>query len=100
MATEGRSKEADEAFRKALELDPDDERRNDRLGHTSYQAGEGDAGVKLLERAAERLGGNSTAIISLVEIYRSIGKGEEALALRARLPPPTRTRSTRSTWRN
>ena len=59
-------------------------------------------GVKLLERAAERLGGNSTAVISLVEIYRSLGKNEEALAAarKAARRRPRRTRSTRSTWRS
>ncbi len=50
------------------------------LGHTSFQAGEDDVGLKLLERAAERLGGTSTAVISLVEMYRALGKNEEALA--------------------
>lgn len=80
LATEGRNDEATQAFRKALDLDPDDERAMTQLGHTTFQEGEGDAGVKLLEQAAGRISGNSTAAISLVEMYRTLGKPEEALA--------------------
>ena len=79
LATEGRTQEADEAFRRALDLNPDDEVALTHLGHTSFQDGKGDEGVKLLELAAERIGGNSTAAISLVEMYRTLGKPEEAL---------------------
>ena len=80
LATEGRSDEATEAFRRALELDPDDEVAMTHLGHTAFQTGQGDEGVKLLEQAAGRISGNSTAAISLVEMYRSLGQPEEALA--------------------
>ena len=80
LATEGRNDEATQAFRKALDLDPDDERAMTQLGHTTFQEGEGDAGVKLLEQAAGRISGNSTAAISLVEMYRTLGKPDEALA--------------------
>ena len=80
LATEGRSDEATAAFRKALELDPDDDGAMTHLGHTAFQTGRGDEGVKLLEQAAGRVSGNSTAAISLVEMYRSLGQPEEALA--------------------
>ena len=80
LATEGRSDDATAAFRKALELDPDDEAAMTHLGHTAFQTGQGDEGVRLLEQAAGRVSGNSTAAISLVEMYRSLGQPEEALA--------------------
>jgi tetratricopeptide (TPR) repeat protein len=79
LATEGRTNEATEAFHKALDLNPDDEVAMTHLGHTAFQGGRGDEGVKLLERAAGRISGNSTAAISLVEMYRSLGQPEEAL---------------------
>jgi len=78
LATEGRSDEATEAFRKALELNPDDEVALTHLGHTAFQTGQGDEGIKLLERAAG-MRQNSTAAISLVEMYRALGQHEEAL---------------------
>lgn len=80
LATEGRSEEATEAFRRALDLNPDDEVALTHLGHTEFQGGRGDEGVKLLEQAAGRVSGNSTAAISLVEMYRTLGQPEEALA--------------------
>jgi Flp pilus assembly protein TadD len=79
LATEGRSAEATEAFQKVLELDPDDEVAMTNLGHTAFQSGQGDEGVKLLERAAS-MSGNTTAAISLVDMYRALGQHEEALA--------------------
>ena len=79
LATEGRSDEAAEAFRNALDRNPDDEVALTHLGHTEFQTGHGDEGVKLLEQAAERISGNSTADISLVEMYRTLGQPEQAL---------------------
>jgi tetratricopeptide (TPR) repeat protein len=78
MLAEGRDKEAADAFRKALELNPDDDVALTSLGHTEYAAGS-EGAVAHLEQAAERGGGMSTAAISLVEMYRSMGKNEEAL---------------------
>ena len=80
LATEGRGGEADQAFRKALELNPDDEVALTHLGHSAFQGGEGNEGIRLLEQAADRVSGTTTAAISLVEMYRSLGKPEEALA--------------------
>lgn len=79
LATEGRTDEATQAFRRALELDPEDEVAMTHLGHNAFQGGQGNEGVKLLEQAAGRISGNSTAAISLVEMYRSLGQPEEAL---------------------
>jgi Flp pilus assembly protein TadD len=80
LATEGRNDEATQAFRQALDLNPDDEMAMTHLGHAAFQSGEGEEGVKLLEQVAGRISGNSTAAISLVEMYRTLGKPEEALA--------------------
>ena len=79
LATEGRNDEATEAFRKALDLDPEDEVAMTHLGHSAFQGGQRDEGVDLLEQAAGRISGNSTAAISLVEMYRTLGQPEEAL---------------------
>jgi len=80
LATAGRTDEASDAFRKALDLDPNDELAMTHLGHSAFQSGEENEGVKLLEQAAERFRGNSTAAISLVDMYRSLGQNEQALA--------------------
>jgi tetratricopeptide (TPR) repeat protein len=79
LLAEGRDREAAEAFRKALDLNPDDDVALTSLGHTEYAAGS-EGAVAHLEQAAERGGGMSTAAISLVEMYRSMGKNDEALA--------------------
>lgn len=78
LLAEGRDDEAAAAFRKAVELNPDDDVALTHLGHTEYAAGT-EGAVAHLEQAAERGGGMSTAAISLVEMYRSMGQPEEAL---------------------
>jgi tetratricopeptide (TPR) repeat protein len=78
LLAEGRDKEAADAFRKAVELNPDDDVALTSLGHTEYAAGT-EGAVARLEQAAERGGAMSTAAISLVEMYRSMGQHEEAL---------------------
>jgi tetratricopeptide (TPR) repeat protein len=78
LLAEGRDKEAADAFRKAVELNPEDDVALTHLGHTEYAAGS-EGAVAHLEQAAERGGGMSTAAISLVEMYRSMGQPEEAL---------------------
>jgi Flp pilus assembly protein TadD len=79
LLAEGRDKEAADAFRKAVDLNPDDDVALTSLGHTEYAAGS-EGAVAHLEQAAERGGAMSTAAISLVEMYRSMGQHEEALA--------------------
>jgi Flp pilus assembly protein TadD len=78
LLAEGRDKEAADAFRKAVDLNPDDDVALTSLGHTEYAAGS-EGAVGHLEQAAQRSGSMSTAAISLVEMYRSMGKHEEAL---------------------
>ncbi len=85
LAAEGRTGEANEAFRKVLEIEPEDEVALTALGHTAFQEGKRDDAVSLLEQVAGRSAGASTAAISLVEMYRSLRKPEEALAAARRV---------------
>ena len=84
LAAEGRTEEANDAFRKVLEIDPEDEVALTALGHTAFQAGERGEGVSMLEQVAGRMSG-STAAISLVEMYRTLGQPDEALAAARRV---------------
>jgi Flp pilus assembly protein TadD len=85
LATEGRSEEAREAFRRAVELDPADEVSLTALGHTAYAAGDEAGAVSYLEQAAEHASGMSTASINLVDMYRTLGQPEAALAAAAKV---------------
>jgi tetratricopeptide (TPR) repeat protein len=80
LASEGLTAEADAAFRKAVELDPEDRVALSHLGHTSLVAGRDEEGVSYLARAADSTTGASTAAISLVDMYRSFGQPDKALA--------------------
>jgi len=80
LAADGRTDEAERAFRKVLEFDPEDEAALSALGHTAFQAGRRDDALSLLEQVAGRSGGVSTAHVSLVDMYRAVGQPEEALA--------------------
>jgi Flp pilus assembly protein TadD len=80
LAADGRTAEADAAFRKAVELDPEDRVALSHLGHTSLVAGRDEEGVSYLARAADSTTGASTAAISLVDMYRSFGQPDKALA--------------------
>lgn len=82
----GRTEEAADAFRHAVDLDPSDEASLTALGHAAYATGKKGDAVSLLERAASFGGGGvSTAQINLVDMYRSVGQPEEALAAAARI---------------
>jgi Flp pilus assembly protein TadD len=85
LATEGDTEQANRAFRKVLEFNPDDELALTGLGHLAYASGDKDDAVSLLSLAAEHGSRASTAVISLVEMYRSLGKTDEALAAARRL---------------
>lgn len=83
LAAEGQTPEAEAAFRKAVELDPDDQVALSHLGHTALASGRKEEGVDYLARAADIAHGArtpSTASISLVDMYRSFGQYEDALA--------------------
>jgi tetratricopeptide (TPR) repeat protein len=85
LAAEGRTEEANEAFRKVLEIEPEDEVALTSLGHTAFQEGKGDDAVSMLEQVAGRVAGTSTAAISLVDMYRTLGQPAEALAAARRV---------------
>ncbi len=85
LATEGRTAEAGDAFRKLLEIEPEDEGGLTALGHSAFAGGASDEAVGLLERAAQNSSGASTAVLSLVDMYRTLGKFEEALAAAERV---------------
>lgn len=83
LAADGQMPEAEDAFRRAVELDPHDEVALTHLGHTALAAGRKEEGVGYLARAADiahNAHTTSTASISLVEMYRSFGQYEDALA--------------------
>jgi Flp pilus assembly protein TadD len=80
LATEGRDDEATEAFKRALELNPEDELALTHLGHNAFTTGKSDDAVSYLTQAADRSESQmSTAVISLVEMYRSLGQADLAL---------------------
>jgi tetratricopeptide (TPR) repeat protein len=78
-AAEGDTAEAEAAFRRAVELDPEDRVALAHLGHTALASGRSEEGVDLLARAADSPEGSS-AVLSLVDMYRSMGQDAEALA--------------------
>ena len=86
LAAEGRTDEASDAFRKVLEIEPEDEAALTALGHTAFQAGQARR-----RRVDARAGGRPRgaaprrAAISLVDMYRTLGQPEEALAAARRV---------------
>lgn len=80
LVTDGRTQEAEVAFRRAVELDPNDQVALSNLGHTALAAGNQEEGMGFLARASEIAHAASTAAISLVDMYRSFGQYENALA--------------------
>lgn len=75
LAAAGRTDEAGAAFQRVLEQRPDDALALAHLGHAAAAAGNRDEGISYLARAVEHEphGGGSSAIISLVEMYRAGG---------------------------
>lgn len=80
LAAEGAMDEAETAFRRAVELDPDDQLALTHLGHTALAGGRREEGVGYLARAADLAHAASSASISLVDMYRSFGQYDDALA--------------------
>lgn len=85
LLTEGDTAAGDAAFRRAVEIDPEDRVALTHLGHTSSALGRGEEGVGYLSRAADGRAGASTASISLIDMYRSFGQLNDALAHATRL---------------
>jgi len=83
LAADGEMPEAESAFQRAVELDPDDQVALTHLGHAALASGRKEEGVGYLARAADiahTAHTASTASISLVDMYRSFGQYEDALA--------------------
>jgi Flp pilus assembly protein TadD len=85
LVTEGDTSAANDAFSRAVELDPEDRAALTQLGHTSVAVGRGAEGLSYLARAAAGLAGASSASISLVDMYRSMGENDKALEQARRL---------------
>jgi tetratricopeptide (TPR) repeat protein len=85
LAAEGRTADAEDAFRRVIDIEPEDEVALTALGHTAFQSGNRDEGVSMLEQVAGRSSGASTAAISLVDMYRMVGRPDEALAAARRV---------------
>ena len=77
--------EANEAFRRAVDLNPADQVALSHLGHTSAATGRQEEAVGYLSQAADNMRGASTAAISLIDMYRTLGQYEEALAQARRI---------------
>ena len=77
--------EAEGAFRRAVELDPDDQLALTHLGHTALAAGRREEGVGFLAQAADLAHAASSASISLVDMYRSFGQYDDALVQARRI---------------
>jgi tetratricopeptide (TPR) repeat protein len=77
--------EANDAFRRAVELNPADQVALSHLGHTSAATGRQEEAVDYLNRAAQNVRGASNAAISLVDMYRTSGQYEEALVQAQRI---------------
>jgi tetratricopeptide (TPR) repeat protein len=89
LAADGATEDAEAAFRRAVELDPDDQLAITHLGHTALAAGRRDEGVGYLARAADIAHAASSASISLVDMYRSMGQYEDALTQARRIVEAT-----------
>jgi tetratricopeptide (TPR) repeat protein len=77
---EGDVERAREAFRRALDEQPDDVSALVDLGHLCYAAGDVEEAVAHLKRALDQDPGNPDALRALVDAYRRLGRPEDALA--------------------
>ena len=74
LVNEGRTSEAAEAFRRAVDRDADNTGALVDLGHALYILGQEDEATALLSQAAEREPGNLATLRGLTEIYLETGK--------------------------
>ena len=85
LAAEGRTAEAEEAWKKLAELRPDDSTVLTALGHAALAAGHADEAAERLSAAAEADTRNLSASMSLVDIYRDMGQLDRALEIAKRI---------------
>jgi tetratricopeptide (TPR) repeat protein len=76
---EGDLERAREAFRRALDEQPDDVSALVDLGHLCYAAGDVDEAVSHFKRALDQDPGSPDALRGLVDAYRRLGCPEDAL---------------------
>jgi tetratricopeptide (TPR) repeat protein len=80
LAEAGRTEEAIDAFRRAVERRPDDSAALLDLGHASFAAGRPDEAISYLEQVREREPDNPGALRALADIHRRAGRLDEAFA--------------------
>jgi len=85
LAAEGRTAEAETAWKRVAELKPDDSSALTALGHAALAAGHTDEAAERLRSAAVAEPRNLSASMSLVDVYRDLGKFDEALAVARRV---------------
>ena len=85
LAAEGRTAEAEEAWKKLAALRPDDSMVLTSLGHAALAAGHSDEAAERLTAAAEADARNLSASMSLVDVYRDMGQFPQALAIAQRI---------------
>src|SRR3954451_1387282 len=85
LAAEGRTAEAEEAWKKLAELRPDDSMVLTSLGHAALAAGQTGEAAERLKAAAEADARNLSASLSLVDVYRDMGQFDQALQIAQRV---------------
>jgi Flp pilus assembly protein TadD len=80
LLLDGRTAEATEAFRQAVELRPDDAAALVDLAHVVYAAGNVEEATSYATQALEREPGNPAALRALMDIHRASGRTGDALA--------------------
>jgi tetratricopeptide (TPR) repeat protein len=76
---EGDLEQARDAFRRALELHPDDASALVDLGHLSFASGDTEEALACFRRAAEKEPQNADALRALVDLNRRRGRTDEAI---------------------
>src|SRR3954454_25109748 len=85
LAAEGRTAEAEEAWKKLAALRPGDSMVLTSLGHAALAAGQTGEAAERLKAAAEVDARNLSASLSLVDVYRGLGQDEQALDIARRV---------------
>jgi tetratricopeptide (TPR) repeat protein len=85
LAADGRTAEAEQAWKKLAELRPDDSIVLTSLGHAALAAGQTDEAAERLRAAADADARNLSASLSLVDVYRGMGQNDQALDLARRV---------------
>ena len=76
---EGELERARDAFRRALELHPDDASALVDLGHLSFASGDTEEALACFRRAVEKEPQNAEALRALIDLNRRQGRSDEAI---------------------